>query len=134
MTFGAPAAPTAQQGADVAKAKTDRAADGPASARGCHHGNLRQALLEAALKLAQQHGPGRVSVRHSARRIGVSPGAPFRHFPNRRALVTALAEEAAVSACASRCTRPWGGRQASPLQRLRSLGRGSLLTRRAPSS
>lgn len=62
--------------------------------RGYHHGNLRQTLLEAALALAQAHGPERVGVREAARLAGVSPAAPFRHFPNRRALMTALAEDA----------------------------------------
>lgn len=109
----------------MAKAKTDRAADEPASARSYHHGNLRQALLEAALKLAQLYGPERVSVREAARQIGVSPGAPFRHFPSRRALMTALAEEAGER-LRIEVRKSIGGRQASPLQRLRSLGRGYL--------
>ncbi|MES2415325.1 MAG: TetR/AcrR family transcriptional regulator [Pseudomonadota bacterium] len=59
-----------------------------------HHGNLRQALVDAALALALRLGPEGVSVREAARLAGVSPGAPFRHFPNRRALMTAVAEEA----------------------------------------
>jgi AcrR family transcriptional regulator len=59
-----------------------------------HHGNLRQALIEAALELALERGPEGVSVREAARRVGVSPGAPFRHFPDRRALMTAVAQEA----------------------------------------
>ncbi|MES1976449.1 MAG: TetR/AcrR family transcriptional regulator [Pseudomonadota bacterium] len=59
-----------------------------------HHGNLRQALVDAALSLAARLGPEGVSVREAARLAGVSSGAPFRHFPNRRALMTAVAEEA----------------------------------------
>ncbi len=59
-----------------------------------HHGNLRQALVDAALALALRLGPEGVSVREAARLAGVSSGAPFRHFPNRRALMTAVAEEA----------------------------------------
>ena len=66
----------------------------PPPPRAYHHGNLRQALVEAALQLATQNGPERVSVREAARLLGVSPAAPFRHFPNRRALMTAVAEEA----------------------------------------
>ena len=59
-----------------------------------HHGDLRRALIEAALQLAEQGGAAAVSVREAARRAGVSPGAPFRHFPSRDALMQAVAEEA----------------------------------------
>jgi AcrR family transcriptional regulator len=59
-----------------------------------HHGDLRQALIDAALRLAEDGGPGQVSMREAARRAGVSPGAPFRHFETREALMTAVAEEA----------------------------------------
>lgn len=117
----------------MAKGKTDRPADRATSERGYHHGNLRQALLEAALELARQHGPERVSVREAARQIGVSPAAPFRHFPNRRALMTALAEEAGER-LRIEVRKSMGGRGASPLERLRLLGRGYLQwTMRHPS-
>ena len=109
----------------MARVKTDRAAGESTSSRGYHHGNLRQALLEAALELARRHGPGGVSVREAAREVGVSPGAPFRHFPSRRALMTALAEEAGER-LRIEVRKSMGGRRASPLQRLRSLGRGYL--------
>jgi AcrR family transcriptional regulator len=59
-----------------------------------HHGDLRRVLIDAALKLAEEGGPEAVSVREAARRAGVSPGAPFRHFDSRAALMTAVAEEA----------------------------------------
>src|SRR5690242_7965528 len=59
-----------------------------------HHGDLRRVLIEAALHLAAEGGAAQVSVREAARRAGVSPGAPFRHFPSREALLTAVAEEA----------------------------------------
>jgi AcrR family transcriptional regulator len=51
-------------------------------------------LIDAALKLAEEGGPEAISVREAARRAGVSPGAPFRHFESRAALMTAVAEEA----------------------------------------
>lgn len=57
-----------------------------------HHGDLRRVLINAALQLAAEGAE--VSVREAARRAAVSPGAPFRHFPNRDALMTAAAEEA----------------------------------------
>lgn len=59
-----------------------------------HHGNLRQALVEASADLAAEQGAESVSVRQAARRVGVSSGAPFRHFASRAALMTAVAEEA----------------------------------------
>jgi AcrR family transcriptional regulator len=59
-----------------------------------HHGDLRRVLIDAALKLAEEGGPEAVSLREAARRAGVSPGAPFRHFDSRAALMTAVAEEA----------------------------------------
>ncbi|XSC45330.1 TetR/AcrR family transcriptional regulator [Bradyrhizobium sp. RDT10] len=59
-----------------------------------HHGDLRRVLLDAALQLVDEGGAEAVSVREAARRAGVSPGAPFRHFPSRDALMQAVAEEA----------------------------------------
>jgi len=58
------------------------------------HGNLREALIEAAVQLVEEVGPDNVSVRETAKRAGVSPGAPFRHFANKTALMTAVAEQA----------------------------------------
>jgi AcrR family transcriptional regulator len=59
-----------------------------------HHGDLKRVLIDAALGLVEEGGVEAVSVREAARRAGVSPGAPFRHFPSRVALLTAVAEEA----------------------------------------
>jgi len=59
-----------------------------------HHGDLKRVLVDAALRLAEEGGVDEVSVREAARRAGVSPGAPFRHFASRDALLTAVAEEA----------------------------------------
>jgi AcrR family transcriptional regulator len=78
------------------KRRPTRRASGTASPRPSpkpyHHGDLRRVLIEAALQLAAEGGD--VSVREAARRAGVSPGAPFRHFSSRDALMTAVAEEA----------------------------------------
>ena len=59
-----------------------------------HHGDLRRVLIAAALELAEEGGADAVSVREAARRAGVSPGAPFRHFPSRNDLMSAVAAEA----------------------------------------
>ncbi|MFJ7158355.1 TetR/AcrR family transcriptional regulator [Streptomyces sp. NPDC101118] len=59
---------------------------------GYHHGSLPEALTAAALALLDEQGPERVTVREVARRAGVSPAAPFRHFAGRQALLTAVAD------------------------------------------
>ncbi|MFD2647863.1 TetR/AcrR family transcriptional regulator [Devosia albogilva] len=56
-----------------------------------HHGNLRQALLEAALVLLERDGEAGLGLRDLARAVGVSPAAPYRHFASRAALLEALA-------------------------------------------
>jgi AcrR family transcriptional regulator len=57
-----------------------------------HHGNLRQALLHAAERTVRERGVQDLSLRELAREVGVSHGAPRRHFPDRQALLDALAE------------------------------------------
>src|SRR5690554_4541440 len=56
-----------------------------------HHGNLRQALLEAALVILEREGEAGLGLRDLARAVGVSPAAPYRHFDSRAALLEALA-------------------------------------------
>jgi AcrR family transcriptional regulator len=58
-----------------------------------HHGNLRQALLDVALRLVARHGVEDFSLREAARAVGVSAGAAYRHFEDRSALLKALAHE-----------------------------------------
>jgi AcrR family transcriptional regulator len=58
-----------------------------------HHGDLRRALIEAALDLIASEGPRAISLREVARRAGVTHAAPYRHFPSREALLAAVAEE-----------------------------------------
>ncbi len=59
-----------------------------------HHGNLSEALVAAAIALIEEGDVGDVSLRAVARRVGVSPAAPFRHFASKTALLTAVAEQA----------------------------------------
>jgi AcrR family transcriptional regulator len=58
-----------------------------------HHGDLRAAILEAAGRMIEKEGLKGLSVREAARRAGVSHNAPYRHFPDREALLAALAAE-----------------------------------------
>lgn len=57
-----------------------------------HHGNLRPALLDAAEALLVEGGVEALSWREIARRAGVSPGAPYHHFADKAALLTALSQ------------------------------------------
>src|SRR5260221_3504726 len=91
-----------------------------------HHGDLRRALIEAALRLAEEGGAEQVSVREAARRAGVSAGAPFRHFETRDALMTAVAEEA-MRRFKSEIDRALEQSPAErPLERLRAIARAYL--------
>ncbi len=58
-----------------------------------HHGDLRNALVDAALELIATHGVEGFSLREAARAVGVSPAAAYRHFEDRSALLKALAHE-----------------------------------------
>src|SRR5438874_4746131 len=58
-----------------------------------HHGDLPAALLRAAGRTLEKQGIGALSLRATARRAGVSHNAPYRHFPDREALLAALAAE-----------------------------------------
>ncbi|MEB3358399.1 MAG: TetR/AcrR family transcriptional regulator [Synechococcales bacterium] len=59
-----------------------------------HHGDLRQSLIDAALKLiAEKQDAKTLSLREVARRVGVSHAAPYRHFADKEALLAAVAEE-----------------------------------------
>lgn len=55
-----------------------------------HHGDLRASLIDAAVALLAEKGAAQVSVAEVARRAGVSGAAPYRHFADRRALMTAV--------------------------------------------
>ncbi len=56
-----------------------------------HHGDLRAALVAAALQAVERHGHAAVSLRALAQALGVSHAAPYRHFANREALLAAVA-------------------------------------------
>jgi len=63
------------------------------SERTYHHGDLRRAVLTAALDVIRTEGPSAVSLRDLARRAGVSHAAPAHHFKDRTGLLTAIAAE-----------------------------------------
>ena len=59
--------------------------------RGYHHGNLKEALVRAALALIAEKGPAGFTFADAARWAGVSPAAPYRHFRDREALLADVA-------------------------------------------
>jgi len=59
--------------------------------RGYHHGNLKEALLRAALQLIAEKGPAGFTFAEAARWAGVSPAAPYRHFRDRDELLASVA-------------------------------------------
>lgn len=65
----------------------------PASAKGgrYHHGDLRAALVDAAIDLIAERGVRAFSLAEASRRIGVSAAAPYRHFADRDDLLAAVA-------------------------------------------
>jgi AcrR family transcriptional regulator len=107
--------------ARFAKKSVKRAAR-PARPKPYHHGDLRRVMIEAALGLAEEGGPQAVSVREAARRAGVSAGAPFRHFADRDALMTAVAEEAQRRFRAQIDRALTETSAGDPLKRFRALG------------
>lgn len=61
--------------------------------QGYHHGNLRQALIEAALQLIEQKGPGGFALSEAAKQAGVTPAAVYRHFSGRDDLIAEAARQ-----------------------------------------
>ncbi|QYX55295.1 TetR/AcrR family transcriptional regulator [Roseovarius sp. SCSIO 43702] len=64
--------------------------------RGYHHGNLRQALVEAALDLIETRGPAGFTLSEAAKQAGVTPAAVYRHFAGRDDLIAEAARQGYV--------------------------------------
>ncbi|SFP55315.1 TetR/AcrR family transcriptional regulator [Tranquillimonas alkanivorans] len=61
--------------------------------RGYHHGNLRQALVDAALELIEAKGPTGFTLSEAAKQAGVTPAAVYRHFEGREDLIAEAARQ-----------------------------------------
>jgi AcrR family transcriptional regulator len=61
--------------------------------RGYHHGNLRQALVDAALQLIEEKGPTGCTLSEAAKTAGVTPAAVYRHFEGREDLIAEAARQ-----------------------------------------
>src|SRR5262245_16908342 len=58
-----------------------------------HHGDLRRALLDTAVKVVEKDGVSALTLQTLARRAGVSSGAPYHHFESREQLLAAIAQD-----------------------------------------
>lgn len=61
--------------------------------RGYHHGNLKQALVEATLSLIEEKGPQGFTMAEAAKAAGVSPAAPYRHFSGKEDMIAEAARQ-----------------------------------------
>ena len=93
--------------------------------RSYHHGNLREALVAAALELIGQKGPGGFSFAEAARAAGVSPAAPYRHFRDRDALLADVATRG-FELFAGELDAAWSDGNPDPVQALENVGRAYL--------
>lgn len=101
--------------------------------RGYHHGNLREALIKAALDLISEKGPAGFTFAEAARAAGVSPAAPYRHFRDRDALVADVAKRG-YGAFAAALAEAWGGGAPEARTAFERLGRAYLaFARREPA-
>jgi AcrR family transcriptional regulator len=85
-----------------------------------HHGNLREVLLDTALRLIAEVGPAGFTLRELARRAGVSHNAPYRHFRDRDDLMAAVATQGYQEL--TRLMQKAAEDHAGPLDRLKQAG------------
>ena len=93
--------------------------------RGYHHGNLREALIAAALDLIAEKGPAGFTFAEAARSAGVSPAAPYRHFRDRDALIVDVAQRG-FERLTEDLERAWNGGVPDALKAFENLGRAYL--------
>ncbi len=93
--------------------------------RGYHHGNLREALIEAALDLIGESGPAGFTISEAARRAGVSPAAPYRHFRDADALLAEIALRG-FERLGQALTAAWNDARPDPVSAFEALGRAYL--------
>ena len=93
--------------------------------RSYHHGNLREALVSAALDLIAQKGPAGFTFAEAARQAGVSPAAPYRHFRDRDALMADVARRG-FEEFEQRLKAAWDEGRPTPLPALERMGRAYL--------
>lgn len=93
--------------------------------RGYHHGNLRQALVEAALDMIAEKGPTGFTMAEAAKRADVSAAAPYRHFAGRDDLIAEVATQG-YDLFADVLDYAFNNGQPSPLAAFEAVGRAYL--------
>ncbi len=93
--------------------------------RGYHHGNLKTALVEAALALIAEKGPTGFTFADAARQAGVSPAAPYRHFKDREQLIAETARRG-YELFADMLEEAWDAGRPTPLSAFEAVGRAFL--------
>jgi AcrR family transcriptional regulator len=101
--------------------------------RGYHHGNLREALIRAALELIAQKGPAGFTFADAARWAGVSSAAPYRHFRDRDDLMADVARRG-FEKFEGELERAWDNGRPDPLTAFQSIGRAYLGFARSDAS
>jgi AcrR family transcriptional regulator len=86
-----------------------------------HHGNLRHDLVAAALEIINRRGPEGLTLRAVAKRLGVTPAAPYRHFTSKEALLAAVASEGFTKLLET-CQAALAQVGADPLARYETMG------------
>ncbi len=95
------------------------------SRKNYHHGNLKTALVDAVLSLISEKGPNGFSFAEAARRAGVSPAAPYRHFKDRDDLIVETARRG-YELFAARLEAAWDEGRPSALSAFERVGRAYL--------
>ena len=96
--------------------------EGGSGRRGYHHGNLREALVDAALELIRGKGPAGFTIAEAARLAGVSPAAPYRHFRDADALLAEVALRG-YDRLAERLAKAWNRGRPEPVRAFEDIGR-----------
>jgi AcrR family transcriptional regulator len=98
-----------------------------------HHGNLREALIEAALDLIRAAGPNGFTLAEVARAVGVSGAAPYRHFRDRNALIADIARQG-YEKFAEQLFAAWDEGRPTPVAAIEACARAYLnFARREPA-
>ena len=95
------------------------------SKRGYHHGNLRQALIEATLELIAEKGPAGFTMAEAAKLAEVSAAAPYRHFTGREELIAEVALQG-YDLFADLLDYAWNDGEPSVLRAFEAVGRAYL--------
>jgi AcrR family transcriptional regulator len=98
--------------------------------RGYHHGNLREALIQAARELIAEKGPAGFTFADAARWAGVSAAAPYRHFRDRDALLADVAREG-FQRFEAMLSTGWAGGKPDPITAFHNIGKAYLAFARA---